>query len=79
MRRIFKAVLTAIWFMVLTLPVMGIKLNTLDQTVQWRFDRILWLVPFESSFGSIGMTWSAKYMLVPRRIASLSIALFPLT
>ena len=43
MRRILKAVLTAIWFMALTLPVMGIKLNTLDQTVQWRFDRILWL------------------------------------
>ncbi len=43
MRRILKAVLTAIWFMALTLPVMGIKLNTLEQTVQWRFDRILWL------------------------------------
>ena len=43
MRRVFKAVLTAIWFMALTLPVMGIKLNTLENSVTWRFDRILWL------------------------------------
>ncbi|WP_165065574.1 branched-chain amino acid ABC transporter permease [Desulfovibrio sp. ZJ200] len=43
MRRSLKALLTALWFMLLTLPVMGIKLNTLDKSVQWRFDRILWL------------------------------------
>lgn len=43
MRRSLKALLTALWFMLLTLPVMGIKLNTLDESVQWRFDRILWL------------------------------------
>ena len=41
MHKLGKALLTALWFMVLTLPVMGIKLNLLENTVHWRFDRIL--------------------------------------
>ncbi len=43
MRQISKATLTALWFMLLTLPVMGIKLNFLDNSLSWRFDRLLWL------------------------------------
>ncbi len=43
MPAIAKAFLTAIWFMILTLPVMGIKLNLLENRVNWKFDRILWL------------------------------------
>lgn len=43
MQRLVKALVTALWFMLLTLPVMGIKLNTLDRTVSWQLDRILWL------------------------------------
>ena len=41
MHKLGKALITAVWFMVLTLPVMGIRLNLLENTVQWRFDRIL--------------------------------------
>ena len=41
MHRICKAAIASIWFMLLTLPVLGIKLNTVDRTVSWRFDRIL--------------------------------------
>lgn len=41
MNKLGKALLTALWFMVLTLPVMGIRLNLLENTVQWRFDRLL--------------------------------------
>ncbi len=40
MQRMFKAVLTALWFMLLTLPVLGIKLNTVEHSVTWRFDRL---------------------------------------
>lgn len=40
---VVKAFLTALWFMLLTLPVMGIKLNFGANSVDWRFDRILWL------------------------------------
>ena len=41
MQRILKAAIAALWFMLLTLPVLGIKLNTAAKTVVWRFDRIL--------------------------------------
>ncbi|MBD5539333.1 MAG: branched-chain amino acid ABC transporter permease [Desulfovibrio sp.] len=41
MHKLGKALITAVWFMVLTLPVMGIRLNLLENSVQWRFDRIL--------------------------------------
>ena len=40
MQRIIKAAIAALWFMLLTLPVLGIKLNTVAKTVDWRFDRI---------------------------------------
>ena len=43
MRPISKALLASVWFMILTFPVMGIKLNTVDQTVDWQFDRIIML------------------------------------
>ena len=43
MRPVSKALLASIWFMLLTFPVMGIKLNTVEQTVEWQFDRILLL------------------------------------
>lgn len=43
MRQLLKALLTSAWFMVLTLPVMGIKLNLVENTVQWRFGRIMLL------------------------------------
>lgn len=40
MQRIIKALLTSVWFMVLTFPLMGVRL-TPDNAVIWRFDRIL--------------------------------------
>lgn len=40
MQRVIKAAIAALWFMVLTLPVLGIKLNTIESTVTWRLDRI---------------------------------------
>lgn len=38
-----KALLASCWFMLLTLPVMGIRLNSVDQTVEWRLDRVVLL------------------------------------
>lgn len=40
MGKLSKAFFTAIWFMILVLPVMGIKLNLPENRVDWRFDRI---------------------------------------
>ena len=35
-----KALLASCWFMLLTLPVMGIRLNSVNQTVEWQLDRV---------------------------------------
>ena len=43
MQYLTKALLAACWFMLLTFPVMGIKLNSVDQTVEWQFGRVLLL------------------------------------
>ena len=43
MRQLRKAFLTSLWFMCLTFPVMGIRLNLVENTVQWRLGRIVWL------------------------------------
>jgi branched-chain amino acid transport system permease protein len=32
---------TALWFMLLTFPIMVIRVNTIDQTIQWRWDRMV--------------------------------------
>lgn len=40
MKRVGKAVLVALWFMVLTFPLMGVKINTLTNEVLLRWDRV---------------------------------------
>ena len=56
MRPVSKALLASIWFMLLTFPVMGIKLNTVKQTVEWQFDRII-LLGVAIFFLSLLWTW----------------------
>lgn len=43
MTRLAKAFFTALWFMLLTLPVLGIKLNLAENKIDWRFERLAWL------------------------------------
>lgn len=43
MRALTKAFFTAIWFMILTFPVMGIRLNLPENSVEWRWGRIICL------------------------------------
>jgi len=33
----------AIWFIILTFPIMVIKVNTIDQIIEWRYKNILWV------------------------------------
>ena len=51
MQRVIKAAIAALWFMLLTLPVLGIKLNVIESTVTWRLDRIVLLGAGPSSPG----------------------------
>ena len=43
MPRIAKALLCAVWFMLLTFPVMCIQVNSVDNSVHWHLERALWL------------------------------------
>lgn len=43
MRRIGKSLLVALWFMVLTLPVMAIRLDAISGAVIWQWERVCWL------------------------------------
>lgn len=38
-----KALLAACWFMALVFPVMGIRLNLVENRVEWMFGRVAWL------------------------------------
>ena len=43
MRAIVKAFLVSVWFMALTFPFLVIKVNTLDGTVNWRWENLLFI------------------------------------
>ncbi|MDO5483284.1 MAG: high-affinity branched-chain amino acid ABC transporter permease LivM [Desulfovibrionaceae bacterium] len=43
MRRVTKALLCAVWFMLLTFPVLCLKVNSLENTITWHTERALWL------------------------------------
>ncbi|TIH20076.1 branched-chain amino acid ABC transporter permease [Marinifilum sp. JC120] len=38
-----KSILASLWFMFLTLPIMGVFVNTIDKSVTWHFDRVLYV------------------------------------
>ncbi len=38
-----KSILASLWFMFLTLPIMGVFVNTIDKSVTWHLDRVLYV------------------------------------
>ena len=40
MRRLLRPLLVSLWFMLLTLPIMVIRVNTITDTVEWRWERL---------------------------------------
>ncbi|MBD5608541.1 MAG: branched-chain amino acid ABC transporter permease, partial [Desulfovibrio sp.] len=71
MAKISKAFFTAIWFMLLVLPVMGIKLNLVENRVDWQFARVLYL-GVAIFFLSILWNW-----MFARKARNLPIVQFP--
>lgn len=51
-----KSVLAAIWFVFLTFPLMVIRVNTIDKTVAWHWDRMIY-VAAAVFFGSFVWRW----------------------
>ena len=65
-----KALLASCWFMLLTLPVMGIRLNSVDQTVEWQLDRVA-LLGVAIFFLSMLWTWCFSRKARGQAIVSL--------
>ena len=42
-KEIKQSVIIALWFMVLTFPIMVIKVNTIKHTINWRWDALFWV------------------------------------
>jgi branched-chain amino acid transport system permease protein len=53
-----KSLLTAVWFMFLTFPIMVIRVNTIHQTVEWRWDRM-----FMVGIGAFFLSLLWRFML----------------
>ncbi len=53
-----KSFLVSLWFMFLTFPIMVIKVNTVEQTIQWRWDRLVAV-----GIGSFFFSFAWRYML----------------
>ena len=53
-----KSFLIALWFMFLTFPIMVIKVNTVEQTIEWRWNRLVLVGVF-----SFFVSWLWRYLL----------------
>lgn len=65
-----KALLASCWFMLLTLPVMGIRLNSVDQTVEWQLDRVALL---GVAIFFLSMLWNWCFSRKARGLAIISL------
>ncbi len=43
MKVMLKALIVSIWFMILTFPIMGIKVNAIEKIIIWRLERVAFL------------------------------------
>jgi branched-chain amino acid transport system permease protein len=53
-----KSLLTSIWFMFLTFPIMVIRVNTIEKVVEWRWERMFWV-----GIGSFFLSFLWRYLM----------------
>ncbi len=62
MKSLFKQIrfstLNALWLMLLTFPILVIKVNIFDETVVWRWHNLIWV-----GFGTFGLSWLWRFLL----------------
>jgi len=57
-QEIRKSVLSAIWLMILTFPIMVIKVNSFDNIVIWRWKNLMWV-----GIGTFFLSWLWRFLL----------------
>ncbi len=58
LKELKKSFLIALWFMFLTFPIMVIRVNTVEQTIDWRWNRLVMVGVF-----SFFVSWLWRYLL----------------
>ena len=58
-----KAILTSLWFMFLTFPLMVVRVNTIEKIVQWRFMNMVYV-----GVGAFVLSYVWRYLLAKRQI-----------
>lgn len=73
MKTIRSSFWIAIWFIFLTFPIMVIKVNTIDQIIEWRYKNILWvgLVSFV-----LAIIWQKTMESSPKKTKKLPDSVF---
>ncbi|NCC23763.1 MAG: branched-chain amino acid ABC transporter permease [Deltaproteobacteria bacterium] len=56
-----KSLLVSIWFMFLTFPIMVIRVNTVNKTIEWRWENVLWI-----GLGSFVLSFVWRYLMERR-------------
>ncbi len=70
LNEIKKSLLVSIWFMFLTFPIMVIKVNTVEQTISWRWNRLAAV-----GIGSFCLSFVWRYMLKRKETGAKKTAL----
>jgi branched-chain amino acid transport system permease protein len=58
-----KAVLASLWFMFLTFPVLVVRVNTIEKTVQWRFMNMIYV-----GVAAFALSYVWSYLLAKRQL-----------
>ncbi|MFW5683748.1 MAG: ABC transporter permease subunit [Spirochaetota bacterium] len=64
-----RSLLLAVWFVVLTFPIMVIRVNTITDTIVWRWDRLV-LIAVGSFFGSLAWNYFQHRKMMRARPAA---------
>lgn len=65
MKNLKNSLLIALWFMFLTFPIMVIKVNTLDNIVEWRWANLAYV-----GIGAFALSYCWRYLLKRKRTRS---------
>ena len=77
MKQVQRSLLLALWFAVLTFPIMVIRVNTITDTIEWRWERLL-TIAIGSFFGSLVWNYFQRRKAArPQRAATVAANLLP--
>jgi len=58
MRDLRQSLFISLWFMLLTFPIMVIRVNTIEKTIRWRWENMLWM-----GLGAFFLSYVWRYLM----------------